>query len=220
MMMTRKDPRSLTSLCSGLLLYAVCWALAWLLADIRLPTEVFPHHIMSRGSLGVVLAEAGAIALLLFVIALVWSYFTIRSPKLGRRPTTAWCLTGLGLAWFVWLLIGVLILSDLEAADAQSSLSALLFSATQPPLWGLLNTVALLLGASLAGVLAARQYRKLGGGLGRGRTINSSYARRRKKSRRNTATDRAESDWVATRPMLELQEARQGLHLPMGQTGR
>ncbi|WP_310387143.1 hypothetical protein [Roseateles sp.] len=203
-------------------MYGVCWALAWLLADINLPADIFPHTLFSRGSFGTLLAEAGAIALLLFGIALVWGYFTVRSPKLGRRPTTAWCLAGLGLAWFVWLLIGVFQWSDIEAVDEQS-FRVMLFSATQPPLWGLLNTIALLLGLGLAGVLAAKQYRKLGGGQARSRTINSSYARRRKKSSKKSSVASAastEPGWVATRPMLDLPEARQGLHLPMGQAGR
>jgi MFS family permease len=217
--MRRRDSRGLTSLCSGLLMYGVCWAVAWLLADINLPADMFPHHLLSRGSVGTVLGEAGAIALLLFVIALVWSYFTVRSPKLGRRPTTAWCLAGLGLAWFAWLLIGVFQSSDIEAVGEQS-LSVMLFSATQPPLWGLLNSIALLLGLGLAGVLATKQYRKLGGGQGRSRTINSSYARRRKKSSRKSAAASAEPEWADTRPLLDLPEARQGLHLPLGQTGR
>ncbi|MCV2353785.1 hypothetical protein LNV09_06355 [Paucibacter sp. B2R-40] len=216
-----RDTRRLAALCSGLLLYGVCWTLAWLLADIRLPAHVFPHALVGRGSLGAVLGEAGAIALLLFVIALVWGYLTVRSPKLGQRPTTAWCLTGLGLAWFAWLLMGVFKLSDTQSV-AERSIGILLLSATQPPLWGLLNTLALLLGAIIAGILAGKHYRALGGG--QGRTINASYARRRDKFSRKTASKQAPSGvdagWPATRPMSELPEATGGLHLPMGQTGR
>ena len=53
-------------------------------------------------------------------------------------------------------------------------------------LWGLLNTIALL-GLGLAGILATKHYRKLGGGQARSRSISSSYARRRKKSSKNSA---------------------------------
>ncbi|MCV2370676.1 hypothetical protein [Roseateles oligotrophus] len=203
-----KDTRSLASLCSGLLLYGACWALAWLLADIRLPADLFPHAFLGRGSFGALLSEASAIALLLFVIALAWGYFTVRSPKLGKRPTTAWCLTGLGLAWFAWLLAGVFKLSESELAGEQS-IGVLLLSATQPPLWGLLNTLALLLGVVVAGGLAGKHYRMIGGG--QGRTIKASYARRREKSANTSSSSDTrgvdDSAWVATRPMSELPEA-------------
>lgn len=215
----KRDSRNLTALGSGLLLYALCWALAWSLADIQLPADMFAHTLFRRGSLAAVLSEAGGIALLLFAISLSWCYFSMRSAKLGQRPTTAWCLAGLGLAWFAWLLIGVVMLSDTPSA-AEQSLALLLLSATQAPFWGLLNALALLMGALLAGGLAGRHYRKLGGGQARSRTINSSYVRRRTKSSRNAAADRVEPGWVATRPMSELPPAAAGLHLPMGQTGR
>ena len=213
-----KDTRSFAALCSGLLLYGVCWTLAWLLASIQLPGEMFPHTIWSRGSLGSVLSEAGAIALLLFAIALIWTYLTVRSPKLGKRPTTAWCLSGLGLAWFAWLLMGVFKLSAIETPTEQS-IDVLLLSATQPPLWGLLNAVALLLGATVAGILAGQQYRKLGGGMGR--SNNASYASRRDESKQTSASSKPDDAvWLATRPMSEMPETTGRLHLPMGQTGR
>jgi hypothetical protein len=215
----KRDTRNLTALCSGLFLYGLGWALAWSLADIRLPADLFPHAWFRRGSLGAVLSEAGAIALLLFALSLSWCYFSMRSAKLGQRPTTVWCLAGLGLAWFGGLLIGVLTLSDTPSA-AEQSLALLLFSATQAPLWGLLNALALLTGALLAGAFAGRHYRQLGGGQGRPRTINSSYARRRKKSSRESVAASVEPGWVATRPLPELPPAAAGLHLPMGQTGR
>ena len=209
-----KDTRRLTALCSGLLMYGVCWALAWLLADIHLPGDVFPHAILSRGSLLSVLSEAGGIALLLFAIALVWSYFTVRSIKRGKRPTTGWCIAGLGLAWFAGLLIGVFSLSGAEHIGEQS-IGILLLSATQPPLWGLLNTLALLMGATVAGILAGKHYRNLGGG--QGRTMAATYLPRRETTRKKSSVDTA---WLATRPMSDLPEAAHGLHLPLGQTGR
>jgi hypothetical protein len=211
-----RDTRRLAALCSGLLLYAVCWTLAWLIADIRLPADVFPHAWLGRGSFAAVLSEAAAIALLLFVIALVWGHWTVRSAKLGQRPTTAWYLTGLVMAWFAWLLMGVFKLAAAETVG-ERSLGVLLLSATQAPLWGLLNILALLMGATLAGSLAAKRYRAIGGG--QGRTISASYARRRDKSTPTSAPD-LDSGWLATRPMPELPEAAARLHLPMGQTGR
>ncbi len=215
----KRETRNLTALCSGLLLYGLGWALAWSLADIRLPADLFPHAWFRRGSLAAVLSEAGAIAVLLFALSLSWCYFSMRSAKLGQRPTTAWCLAGLGLAWFAGLLIGVVTLSDAPSA-AEQSLALLLFSATQAPFWGLLNALAMLAGALLAGAMAGRHYRKLGGGQGRSRTINSSYARRHKKSTPESTAANIEPGWVATRPMPELPPAAAGLHLPMGQTGR
>lgn len=209
------------ALCSGILLYLAAWTLAWLLAEVRLPTEVFPHALVSRGSTQAVMGEAGLIASLLLGLALLWSYLTVRSPKRGRRPTVAWFFLGLGLAWFVCLLWGVYQLSE-QQSSVEMPLPVLLFAANQPPLWGLLNTAALLLGVALAAFMASAHYRKLGGGTNRaakGRAMMPPHEPRLEESFRSEDCSE-DSAWADTRPMSEMPEAAQGLHLRLGPTGR
>ncbi|MFY7867098.1 hypothetical protein [Roseateles sp.] len=205
------------ALCSGILLYLVAWSLAWLLAELRLPTELFPHALVSRGSTQAILIEAGLIALLLLALALCWSYLTVRSPKRGRRPTVAWFLSGLAAAWFVGLIWGVFNLSGRESS-VELPLPVLLFSANEPPLWGLFNMLAVLLGVRLAAVWAAAHYRKLGGGTAGGASRRAMM--RSHEPRLEQSPDSEDSDWADTRPVPELRTPAQGLHLPMGQTGR
>ncbi|MEJ6006081.1 hypothetical protein WG899_11025 [Paucibacter sp. AS339] len=210
-----RSTRRAWALCSGILLYIAAWALAWMLAEVRLPTHMFPHALLGRGSTTAVLAEAGLIALLLSGLALFWSYLTVRSPKRGRRPTVAWFMAGLGSAWFVWLMAGVVRMSEKQSA-ADLPLAVLLFAANEPPLWGLLNMAALLQGTFLAGLLAAAHYRKLGGGRrARRHAMMPAYEPRLEESRPDE-----DSGWADTRPMPELPTPAQGLHLSMGQTGR
>jgi MFS family permease len=204
------------ALCSGILLYLAAWTLAWLLAEVRLPTEVFPHALVSRGSTQAVVGEAGLIAVLLLGLAWLWSYFTVRSPKRGRRPTVGWFVLGLGLAWFVCLLVGVYKLSE-QDGSLEMPLSVLLFSANQPPLWGLLNTLALLLGVALAGFFAAVHYRKMGGGA---RVLGARAMMRAHEPRLDESPSSEDSAWPDTCPMSEMPEAAQGLRLSLGPTGR
>ena len=204
-------------MCSGLLLYLTAWSLAWLLAELRLPTELYPHALLIRGSTEAVLSEAGLIAALLLGLALLWAYLTVRSPKRGRRPTAGWFFLGLGLAWFGGLMGGVVRMSGLQAA-AEMPLAVLLFAANQAPLWGLMNLLALLLGAGLAAGLAASHYRKLGGG---GRRAVSTHAMMRAHEPRLEESPASEdSAWADTCPMSDLPTTPAGLHLSMGSTGR
>lgn len=149
-----RNMRRLGAFCSGLILYSAAVGLSRTLDDLRLPRGVYALF-GGRGSLPVVVGEALAIGLVLFVMALAWSYVTVKPPKRGRRPTTAWCVGGLGLAWLAWLVYGAI---DFSLAPQMSSqpLLTLLLSSSAPPLWGLLNIVGVLTGALMAGSLARR----------------------------------------------------------------
>jgi len=113
-----------------------------------------------------------------------------------------------------------------QQSSVEMPLPVLLFAANQPPLWGLLNTVALLLGVAMAAFMAAAHYRKLGGGSSRaekGRAMMQAHEPRFEEPFRSEdrSDDHSEdSDWADTCPMSEMPEAAQGLHLRLGPTGR
>jgi len=142
---------------SGILLYSVAVGLSGFLASLRWPTAVYAT-IGPRASLPVVIGEASLIALLLFFIGLVWASATIRPGgplRRGHRPTTGWCLGGMGLAWLSWTIYGAIYFS-LHPRTYSQPLINLLLSSLTPPLWGVLNTVGVIGGAVLAGVMASR----------------------------------------------------------------
>jgi len=147
-----RSSRRIRAFVSGLLLYGSALGLAVLLSALPWPNAI-TGALGGSGSFGALLAQAGLTACLLFGLALCWAYLSLR--RQGRRATTAWCVGGLGLAWFIGLLFGVFQLS-MDAANYQPSIGSVLLSATVPPLWGVLNVLALLAGILMAGRLANR----------------------------------------------------------------
>ena len=141
---------------SGVLLYSTAVLFSGVMAELEWP-RFFYAALGGRASWAVLAVESVLIALPVFAVAVAWSYATVRPPKLGRRPTTAWCLGGLGLAGFGWLVFGVYQMALTPGAFNQPLVKLLLSSST-PPLWGVLNVTAVLLGALLAGTLARQRY--------------------------------------------------------------
>ncbi|MDC6167131.1 hypothetical protein [Paucibacter sp. XJ19-41] len=140
--------RTLGAFISGLALCSVGGLLSVLLT--RGPRPI------GRGSLPDLLAEAAVFALLLFLLALGWSYLTLRSHRRSRRRSTACCLYGVGLAWLIWLLCGAAILAgDPPEPDLPSGewLQVILM----PLLWGLLSGLAMTAGVLLAALLGERR---------------------------------------------------------------
>lgn len=149
-----KHSRRIGAFASGLALYSTAVMLGGTLAGLRLPlvlTSLWGH----TESLPQLLAEAAVYALPIFVLALSWSYVTLRPYRRGRWPATAWCLGGLGLAWLAWLMYGVVCAADTTSLVA-IPLSTLLLSPQVPPLWGLINALAVLVGVLVAAALARR----------------------------------------------------------------
>ena len=143
--------------CSGVLLYSASIGISAFLAGLKLPDWGYVK-LGGRTSMTMAYSEAIAIALLLLVIALVWTYLTIRPAgplRRGHRPTTGWCLGGVGLAWLSWTIYGAIYFS-LSPSSYSQPLTTLLLSSVTPPLWGVLNTAGVVLGAALAGLLANR----------------------------------------------------------------
>lgn len=150
-----RHPARLGAFVSGMALYSSAMLLVGAWAGLGLP-----HGLMEAlggpESLELLLVEALIFALPLFLLAFGWSYVTVRPTRRGRRPTTAWCLAGLALAWLGWLLYGAAH-AAVDGLPARSSVAEMLLSPTTPPLWGLLNGLAVLLGVLIAGALVRRQ---------------------------------------------------------------
>lgn len=154
-----RTARRIWSFVSGALLYLSALGLAHSLAGQRWPLSL-QNLLGGQGSWTLQLAQAVLIAALLYGVAWVWAFYTVR-PQRGhsRHPTTAWCLGGMGLAWMLALLAGVLEVSS-RAGGYQPSLTSLLLSSTVPPLWGSLNGVAVLLAILSAGRWSVRLRRQ------------------------------------------------------------
>lgn len=111
---------------------------------------------IGRGSLPALLAEAGAFAILLFLLALGWSYLTLRSHRRSRRRTTACCLYGVSLAWLIWLLCGAAILAS-DPPEPDLPAGQWLQVILMPLLWGLLSGLAMTADVLLAALLSERR---------------------------------------------------------------
>lgn len=146
--------RRLGALLSGLLLYCVVMLVVSTLAALPSPAPLL-SLLGLQATLAQEIAAATLLATPVFALALAWSYVTVRPYQRGRRPTTAWCLGGLSLAWLGWLFYGLVHASE-NSALGELPLSTLLLSSSVPPLWGVLNALAAMLGVGLAGTLAKR----------------------------------------------------------------
>lgn len=142
------------ALISGLALYCVVMLLVSALASLPSPAPLLSQFGLNA-TLPRDICTAALLAAPVFALSLFWSYLTIRPTQRGRRPTTGWCLGGVLAAWTGWLMYGLVHASETSAL-AELPLSTILLSSTLPPLWGLLNVVAALLGVLLAGKLAKR----------------------------------------------------------------
>lgn len=144
-----KNTRRFGAFTSGLALYGLAIGLAMLLAELRLPREVY-GLLGGRHSLSVIVGEALAIAVAVFAFALAWAYLSLRPLRLGRRLAMRCCLSGLALAWLGGLIYGAVCFNDYPRT-ANLPISSLLLSSVTPPVWGLFNLLAVLAGALLAG---------------------------------------------------------------------
>lgn len=140
---------------SGLLLYCFGAGAAMKYASTGLPRQVYAQ-LGGRNSLQVMLGEALAIALILFLIALVWGYLTLRPQRRRHRPYLAWMMSGIGVAWAGWLIFGAFSFA-LKPRAYSAPLQSLLLSSNAAPLFGALNIFGVVGGVWLAGRLAKRR---------------------------------------------------------------
>ena len=172
-----RGTRRLAAFVSGFALYSAAICMSKFLADRHLPFN-FTATLGGPDSWIVAMIESILLALPLFMLAFAWIYATMyparssRRPatawsyvnrypqRSGRRSTTVWCVSGLGLAWFAWIVYGIFELSVNPSAQ-QLSLTRLLLFSTAPPLWGLINNAAILAGAVFAGGLTQARAKPL-----------------------------------------------------------
>lgn len=150
-----RQSRRLSAFISGLALYSVAMLISGPLSELHLPGPLL-RLFGAQGSQGQLLGLAALYAVPAFMLALGWAYLALRPQRPGRRPKTAWCLAGLALAWLGWLFYGMVCVAT-EAWPGQPSVAEVLLSSGIPPLWGALNSLAVLAGVLIAGQLVRRQ---------------------------------------------------------------
>jgi hypothetical protein len=150
-----KAARRSVAFISGALLYCFGVGAAMQYAGIGLPRSVYVS-LGGRNSLPVMLGEALAVAALLFVIAGLWAYVTLRPARRRHRPYVAWMMAGVGMAWAGWLVFGAFNFATKPRAYS-APLQTMLLSSGAAPLYGALNIFGILGGVWAAGTLARRR---------------------------------------------------------------
>ena len=140
---------------SGVLLYCFSAGAAMKYATTGLPRQVYTQ-LGGRNSLQVMVGEAVAIAVLLFFIAAVWGYLTLRPARRRHRPYVAWMMSGVGLTWAGWLIFGAFTFA-LKPRSYSAPLQTMLLSSSAAPLFGALNILGVSGGVWAAGALARRK---------------------------------------------------------------
>jgi hypothetical protein len=149
-----RHTRRLVAFISGLALYSFAILIGGALTKLRLPRSLF-SVFGPAGSPSQMLAESALYALPGLLLALAWAYVVLKPQRRTRRLNTAWCLGGLGLAWTGWLTYGMFYLAT-HPLPAGQSVTAILLSSLMPPVWGVMNGLAPLIGVLLAAWLVRR----------------------------------------------------------------
>lgn len=150
-----KAARRSIAFVSGALLFFFCVGVAMKYASVGLPRKVYAPF-GGRTALPVMLGEAAVIAAILFVIAAVWGYLTLRPARRRHRPYTSWMMAGVGLAWAAWLIYGAFTFA-LKPKAYSAPLQTMLLASDAAPLFGVLNVFGVVGGVWLAGYLAKRK---------------------------------------------------------------
>lgn len=150
-----KAARRSIAFVSGVLLYCFGAGAAMQYATTGLPRQVYVS-LGGRNSLPVMLGEAIAIALVLFAIAVLWGYLTLRPTRRRHRPYVAWMMSGVGVAWAGWLIFGAFSFA-LKPRSYSAPLQSMLLSSSSAPLFGALNIFGVVGGIWLAGSFAKRR---------------------------------------------------------------
>jgi hypothetical protein len=140
---------------SGLLLYCFAAGAAMKYASTGLPRQVYVQ-LGGRNSLPVMLGEALAIMALLFIVAAIWGYLTLRPQRRRHRPYVAWMMSGIGVAWAGWLIFGAFSFA-LKPRAYSAPLQNMLLSSSAAPLFGALNIFGVIGGVWVAGRVAKRK---------------------------------------------------------------
>lgn len=151
----RRSGRRFFSSLSGAGLYLTALALGQYLGSMGIPYG-WVSFVGERGSTEVLVAESVFLALPVFLVSLLWSWWTVRPWGGARNPHTAWCVGGAVIAAIAALLAGVVMFS-IDPPGYEVPVSYMLLRASQAPLWGVQNTIAAFGGLALA-VFAVEQY--------------------------------------------------------------
>jgi hypothetical protein len=154
-MRAMKAARRSVAFISGILLYCAAIGMAMGYANNGLPRQLYTA-LGGRNSLPVMLGEAVATALVLFVFALAWGYLTLRPSRRRHRPYIAWMMSGVGVAWAAWLLFGAFDFA-LKPRAYSAPLQTVVLSSNAAPLFGALNIFGVLGGVWLAGYFAKKR---------------------------------------------------------------
>lgn len=150
-----KAARRSIAFVSGLLLYCFSAGAAMKYAITGLPRQVYVA-LGGRTSLPVMLGEALAIMLVLFLIATLWAYLTLRPARRRHRPYIAWMMSGVGVAWAGWLMFGAFSFA-LKPRAYSAPFQTMLLSSNAAPLFGALNIFGVVAGVWLAGIWAKKR---------------------------------------------------------------
>lgn len=154
-----KAARRSIAFVSGILLYCFGAGAAMKYASTGLPRQIYVQ-LGGRNSLPVMLGEALAIVALLFIVATIWGYLTLRPTRRRHRPYIAWMMSGVGLAWAGWLIFGAFSFA-LKPRAYSAPLQSMLLSSNAAPLFGALNIFGVLGGIWVAGAIAKRKQASL-----------------------------------------------------------
>lgn len=146
-MASTRQVRRFGAFVSGLLLYLTAIRVSCWLSGSSLPDQAYAALGGRYGSPAVAV-ESLLIALLVFGLALGWGRITAAPLMPGQRPVTHWCLAGIATAWLGAALYGTIYLS-LSWYLHDLPIGLWLLAAGTPPLWGVLNTLAVVGGIVL-----------------------------------------------------------------------
>jgi hypothetical protein len=130
---------------SGIALYTSAMVTSNVLATISLPRS----WVLVSGRSDTMIAQAwkaGLLALPLVLLAAIWVNITLRARQRSRKHVVAWLFGGLVTGWLGWLMYGFIVFA-VQSGERTWPVASMLFSSHLPPLWGLMNTLGIFLGA-------------------------------------------------------------------------
>jgi len=140
-----QSARRFFSFLSGIALYTSAMVASNVLATIPLPRS----WVLVSGRSDTMMAQAWKACLLalpLVVLAAIWVNITLRARQRSRKHVVAWLFGGLVTGWLGWLMYGFIVFA-VQTGERTWPVAAMLFSSNIPPLWGLMNTAGIFLGA-------------------------------------------------------------------------
>jgi hypothetical protein len=144
--------RAAMALISGWILYAVCVNFGGILSAIPVPEPYFEWFGKQHNVLALFVIHALTFALPCFGISAIGSWITLRI--LGPAGTAArWCLGGIVLGWLYWEVQFILLVLPLPN---RLPLRTFILDSLIPPVWAVLNVLAVPLGLTFSAWLLAR----------------------------------------------------------------